>query len=180
MKRAVLYLRVSKTDQHPENQLEPLKQFCKERELEIVAIYQENSTAWQAGHQPHWKQLVADASHRHFDVLVCWSIDRLTREGIDAIFMRIKVLKGFNVTVLSYQEAWLETLGSMADLMLAILSWVANFESDRRSKRTRAGLAEKRLHGGGRRGPDKVKRKTRTIKRPVFIEREPTSVDANL
>jgi DNA invertase Pin-like site-specific DNA recombinase len=180
MKRAVLYLRVSKDDQHVANQLQPLQLFCKERNLEIIAIYQENGSAWTAGHQPQWKRLIADASHRHFDVLVCWSIDRLTREGIDAIFMRIKVLRSYNVTVLSYQEAWLETLGSMADLMLAILSWVANFESDRRSKRTRAGLAEKRLHGGGRRGPDKVKRKTRTIKRPVFIEREPTSVDANL
>jgi putative DNA-invertase from lambdoid prophage Rac len=180
MKRAVLYLRVSKDDQHLENQLQPLQRFCQERNLEIVATYQENGSTWSAGHQPQWKRLIGDAAHRHFDVLVCWSIDRLTREGIDAIFMRIKVLKGFNVSVISYQEAWLETLGSMADLMLAILSWVANFESDRRSKRTKAGIAEKRLRGGGRRGKDKVKRKRRTIKRPVFFEREPASVDENL
>jgi len=180
MKRAVLYLRVSKDLQHPENQLEPLKRFCKERNLEIVATYQENGSAWAAGHQPQWKRLIADASHRHFDVLVCWSIDRLTREGIDAIFMRIKVLKSYNVTVLSYQESWLETLGEMADLMLAILSWVASFESSRRSARTRAGLAEKRLRGGGRRGKDKVKRKHRTIKRPEFFTPEPSSVEVNL
>lgn len=172
MKRAALYLRVSKDDQHPENQLEPLKQFCKQRDLEIVATYQENGSAWTAGHQPQWKRLVADASHRHFDVLVVWSIDRMTREGIDAIFMRIKTLKSYNVAVLSYQEAWLETLGSMADLMLAILSWVANFESSRRSARTKAGIAEKKLHGGGKRGPDRHTRKRRTIKRPVFIEPE--------
>ena len=169
MKRAVLYLRVSKDDQHPENQLQPLQQFCKEKNLEIVATYQENGSAWTAGHQPEWKRLIADASHRHFDVLVVWSIDRMTREGIDAIFLRIKTLKSYNVTVLSFQEAWLETLGSMADLMLAILSWVANFESSRRSSRTKAGIAEKRLHGGGKRGPDKKKRKTRIIKRPVFL-----------
>ena len=66
MKRAVLYLRVSKDDQHPENQLEPLKQFCKERNLEIVATYQENGSAWTAGHQPQWKRLIADASSPAF------------------------------------------------------------------------------------------------------------------
>jgi DNA invertase Pin-like site-specific DNA recombinase len=172
MKRAVLYLRVSTDEQHVENQLQPLKDFCKQRDLEIVATYQENGSAWSAGHQPQWKRLIADASHRHFDYLVVWSIDRMTREGIDAIFTRIKTLKSYNVTVLSYQEAWLETLGSMADLMIAILSWVANFESSRRSARTKAGIAQKRLHGGGKRGKDRGKRKTRTIKRPVFFEPE--------
>jgi putative DNA-invertase from lambdoid prophage Rac len=172
MKRAVLYLRVSKDDQHPSNQLQPLQQFCREKNLEIVATYQENGSAWTAGHQPEWKRLIADASHRHFDVLVCWSIDRLTREGIDAIFMRIKTLKSYNVTVLSYQEQWLETLGEMTDLMLALLSWVANFESSRRSARTKAGIAEKRLNGGGKRGKDRTKRKHRTIKRPVFFTPE--------
>ncbi len=105
MKRAALYLRVSKGIQHTENQLEPLQQFCKERGLTIVRTYEENSTARTAGHQPQWSQLVKDAAHRHFDYVVTWSLDRITREGIDTIFLRIKTLKGYGVTLLSYQEA---------------------------------------------------------------------------
>ena len=172
MKRAVLYLRVSTDEQHAENQLQPLKKFCKQRDLEIVEVYMEAGTAWKSGHQPRWAQLMKDAAHRHFDVLVTWSLDRITREGIDTIFMRIKALKTYNISVLSYQEQWLETLGSMADLFIALLSWVANFESSRRSERTKAGLEFARHNGHGRRGPDKHKRKTRTIKRPVFFTPE--------
>jgi DNA invertase Pin-like site-specific DNA recombinase len=172
MKRAALYLRVSTQQQHSENQLEPLQQFCKERGFEVVKVYAENGSAWTEGHQPQWKRLIADASHRHFDVVVTWSLDRITREGIDTIFLRIKTLKSYGVTLLSYQESWLETLGTMADLFIALLSWVANFESGRRSERTKAGIARKKLHGGGARGPDKKKRKRRTIKRPVYFEPE--------
>jgi len=172
MKRAALYLRVSTQQQHSENQLEPLQQFCKERGFEVVRIYEENGSAWTEGHQPQWKRLIADAAHRHFDVLVVWSLDRVTREGIDTIFLRIKTLKSYGVTLLSYQESWLETLGTMTDLFIALLSWVANFESGRRSERTRAGIARARAAGKGKRGVDKKKRKTRIQKRPVFFTPE--------
>lgn len=57
-------------------------------------------------------------------------------------------------------------MAAMADLFISMLGWVAWFESQRRSERTRAGIAQKRLHGGGKRGKDRVKRKRR-IKRPT-------------
>ena len=167
MKRAALYLRVSRgTIQTTDNQLGPLQEFCRLRDLEIVRTYQENESAWLVGHQHEWSRLMKDAANRHFDYVVVWSLDRVTREGISTIFMRIKALKSYGVSLLSYQEAWLETLGEMADLFIALLSWVAHFESQRRSERTKAGIARARSAGGGRRGPDKKKRKTRIIKRP--------------
>jgi len=180
MKRAALYLRVSTQQQHSENQLEPLQEFCKQRGLEIVKVYAENGSAWQSGHQPQWAQLMKDSSHRHFDIVVTWALDRITREGIPTIFMRIKALKQYGVPVLSFQESWLESLGDMSDLFIALLSWIANFESKRRSERTKAGIAEKRKHVHGKRGKDRVKRKRRTIKRPVSFEPETQTQQQNL
>ena len=95
----------------------------------------------------------------------------MTREGISTIFMRIKALKSYGVTLLSYQEVWLETLGEMADIFIALLSWVADFESQRRSERTKAGNASKNDRFWPR-GPDKKKRKTRVIKRPEIFTSE--------
>jgi DNA invertase Pin-like site-specific DNA recombinase len=80
--------------------------------------------------------------------------------------MRIKALKTSGVTLLSYQESWLETLGEMADLFIALLSWVAQFESQRRSERTKAGLARAKLEGKGRRGKDSYQRKRKVLYRP--------------
>lgn len=167
--RAAIYLRVSKGEQHHENQLQPLEQFCKAKGLEITRYYAENESAWIAGHQAEWSRLVRDAANHHFNTVVVWSLDRITREGISAIFLKIKTLKQYGVNVLSVQESWLEALGDMSDLFIALLSWVANFESKRRSERTKAGLARARLHGAGKRGKDKQKRKTRVQKRPVIF-----------
>lgn len=180
MTRAALYLRTSKTTQSPENQLEPLQNFCKERGLTIVRVYEEQESAWIAGHQREWARLMRDAANRHFDTVIVWSIDRVTREGISAIFLKIKTLKQYGVSVLSLQESWLETLGEMADLFLAMLAWVAHFESTRRSERTKAGLVRARASGKGKRGVDKKKRKTRVIKRPVFFEPEKQAWPENL
>lgn len=172
MKRAAIYVRVSTAEQTVDNQIKPLKEFCFERGLEIVNVYSETESAWVNGHQREWALLMHGAAARHFDVVVVWSLDRVTREGISTIFMRIKALKSYGVTLLSYQEAWLETLGEMADLFVAQLSWVAQFESKRRSERTKAGLDRARASGAGRRGKDTHKRKRRVIYRPLDFKRD--------
>jgi DNA invertase Pin-like site-specific DNA recombinase len=180
MKRAVFYIRTSKKEQHVENQLPALEQFAKLHDLQVVKIYAEQESAWLVGHQREWQRMTHDASCRHFDVVVVWALDRVCREGISAIFLKIRTLKQYGVTILSHQEPWLEGLGDMRDLFIALLSWVANFESKRRSERTKAGIAQKRLHGGGRRGSDKKKRKTRVIKRPLVFTPEPQTWQENL
>jgi DNA invertase Pin-like site-specific DNA recombinase len=76
MKRAVLYIRTSKTTQCPENQLPQLEQFCKDKGLTIVRVYAEQESAWVKGHQHEWKLLMTAAPHGHFDAVVIWSLDR--------------------------------------------------------------------------------------------------------
>jgi putative DNA-invertase from lambdoid prophage Rac len=161
--RAALYLRVSTSDQHIENQLQPLQDFCKQRGFEIVRVYAENESAWQAGHQKEWARLMHDAESRRFNTVVVWALDRITREGVSSIFMKIQTLQRYSVTVISIQESWREGLGEMSDLFVAMLAWVANFESRRRSQRTLAGLARVKLQGKKLGRPagskDKVRRK---------------------
>ena len=130
-------------------------------------MYAEQESAWVKGHQREWAQLAKDAGGRHFGYVIVWSLDRMCREGVGVIFQRIKTLQSFGVNVLSFQEQWLEGMAGMTDLFISMLGWVAWFESDRRSQRTKAGIAQKRLHGGGKRGPDHHKRKRR-VKRPTI------------
>ena len=49
--------------------------------------------------------------------------------------------------VVSLQEPWIEVGGDLLDLLLAIAGWVARMESQRRSERTKAGLARVKASG---------------------------------
>ncbi|MFC1956164.1 recombinase family protein, partial [Chloroflexota bacterium] len=48
-----------------------------------------------------------------------------------------------------YQESWTEAPGELGELLYALSGWVARMESERRSERTKAGLA--RLVARGKR-----------------------------
>ena len=158
-------MRVSKGDQTYENQRPPLEELCGSRNFEIVAIYAENESAWRAGHQHEWARLMHDAQSRKFTRVIVWSLDRISREGCESIFMKLRSLRQCGISVISYQEQWLEPLGEMGDLFISLLAWVASFESRRRSERTLAGLARAKASGtvlGRRVGSKDKKRRKRS------------------
>jgi len=78
VKRAALYLRVSTLDQHPETQLYDLRQLAKQRGYEIVQEYTDKISGAKA-RRPGLDQLMADARHGRFQVIVVWAFDRLAR-----------------------------------------------------------------------------------------------------
>jgi DNA invertase Pin-like site-specific DNA recombinase len=161
--KAALYLRVSSKEQHTENQLLPLEQFCKQRGFEVVNVHAENESAWQAGHQHEWARLMHDAESRRFTVVVVWALDRVTRQGVSSLFLQIQALRRNNVGLVSVQEQWLEGLGEFSELFVSMCGFIASFESRRRSERTKAGLA-RALKNGSKLGrpfgsKDKIRRK---------------------
>ena len=109
--------------------------------------------------------LVTDARRRKFQAVLVWALDRLSREGALAILSLVQKLSACGVKVLSYQESWTEAPGELAELLYALTGWVARMESQRRSERTKAGLA--RVKAQGRRlgrppgSKDKRRRKRR-------------------
>lgn len=96
-------------------------------------------------------------------MVLVWALDRLSREGALAILTLVSTLKAYSVKVLSYQEAWTEAPGELAEVLYAIAGWVARMESQRRSERTKAGMARVKSQGKklGRPKGSKDKRKRR-------------------
>lgn len=147
MKRAAIYCRVSTDEQTTDNQLDVLKRWAAALDLEVVAVYSENISAWHAGHQVELKRLLTDADRRKFDVVLVWSLDRLTREGALRILALVDRLKTAGVRLYSHQETWTMAPAEIGDILYSITAWVAQFESKRRSERTKAGI-ERRRRGG--------------------------------
>jgi len=139
--KTALYMRVSTQEQSTDNQLPALENYARARGYEIVAIYQESESAWKAGHQAELKRLLEDARKHKFDIVLIWALDRLSREGSAAILNLINTFKLYGVKVISYQESWTEAPGELGELLFALAGWVARMESQRRSERTKEGLA---------------------------------------
>ena len=141
--KAALYLRVSTSEQNVDNQLPALEAYADSRGWQIVEVYQENESAWKSGHQKELARLLADCRNgRHrVDVVLVWALDRLSREGAAAILNLVNTFKAYGVRVISYQESWTEAPGAIGEVLYAIAGWVAKMESERRSERTKAGLA---------------------------------------
>jgi len=161
--KCCVYLRVSTCQQDTDNQDIALTQWAEQRDFEVVAVYQEEESAWRSGHQRELARLVMDARKRKFRVVLVWALDRLSREGSAAILGIVSKLSRYGVKVLSYQESWTEAPGELGELLFAIAGWVARMESQRRSERTKAGLARARSQGKrlGRPPGIKDKRKRR-------------------
>jgi len=143
MTQVALYLRTSNAEQHTDNQLPALERYCYDRGYTVKGIYVEQESAWKQGHQRELARLLDDlrTGKRKYDIVLTWALDRLSRQGAAAILNLVSSLKTYGCRVISLQEPWTELPSELGDVLYAIAGWVARMESQRRSERTRAGLA---------------------------------------
>jgi len=166
MKKTALYLRVSKDDesQDPANQLEPLLQMAESLDLEVVARYIDTTSGGSAN-RPEFQRMLKDARKHKFDMVLVWSLDRFSREGIGNTLAYLEKLKQARVGLKSLQESWLDTSDrGIGELLLAIFSWVAEQERTRISERTKAGLVVAKANGKKLGRPNGSKDKARRKK----------------
>ena len=163
--KTVIYARVSTDEQDTENQIAQLVSWAASRGWEVTETYKESESAWKAGHQRELARLLDDARKRKFDTVLVWALDRLSREGPLAILTLVSRLKICGVEVISYQESWTEAPGELGELLYALTGWVARMESQRRSERTKAGLAKVRAQGRRLGRPPGSKDKRKRIRR---------------
>jgi len=79
MRRAVVYLRVSTTDQTTTNQERELREIAGRMGCEIVKVYWDHGISGAKGRngRPAFDKLCRDADRREFDMVMAWSVDRL-------------------------------------------------------------------------------------------------------
>lgn len=142
--KAVLYLRVSTLDQDASNQRPEVEQLSLARGFTVIEVVDEAvSTRRQ---RPGWDHVMDLARRGKVNAVVIWSIDRLGRE-LAGNLNTILELDRLNVEVVSVRQPWLTTRGPTRPLLVAIFSFLAEWERDERGARTRAGLERVRRRG---------------------------------
>jgi putative DNA-invertase from lambdoid prophage Rac len=139
--KAAIWARVSTGDQDTENQLATLRDWATNRGLDVVVEYDTEASGFTGKHRQYLNQALEDARLGKYHVLLCWALDRLGREGVEATLGLLRQFRERGVMVWSLQEGWTETSDPrMAELLGAIYAWMAAEESRRRSERVKAGL----------------------------------------
>jgi DNA invertase Pin-like site-specific DNA recombinase len=149
--RIALYARVSTRDkgQDYENQLRELRAFVARKATDgwVLANEYTDKVSAKNDNRPAFRRLYEDASRKHFDMVLFWSLDRFSRDGVLETLQHLQRLTSFGVEWFSYREEYLRWVGVFRDAVLAILAAVAKQESVRLSERVQAGLSRARAQG---------------------------------
>jgi len=151
IRRAVLLARVSTSDkgQDPETQLQALRAAAARLGWTIAAELQLKLSAWDERAAAEVRRRALEQIELgHADTLMVWSWDRFSRQGIDGAFRELAYLEQhLGAAFYSLQEPFLCTASESREhreLLLAVISWAAKWESERRSERLRAKVVAKR------------------------------------
>lgn len=139
-----IYARISTTQyQTHENQLIDLRRYA---EGAGYALYKEYHDAMSGGRadRPGFLEMMKDASQHRFDVLLFWSLDRFSREGVQQTVMYLEQLNSYKVQVKSFTEQYLDSTGIFRDVIISLLATLAKQERVRISERVTAGIRRKK------------------------------------
>jgi DNA invertase Pin-like site-specific DNA recombinase len=146
--RVGIYARVSTSDggQTPENQLLDLRKFAASQNWPVVAEFVDLESGARSD-RPQFQAMMHAAAQRQFDVLIFWSLCRLSREGPLPTLQYLNRLSGYGVRWRSYTELYLDTIGPLGEAIVALLAAIAKQERLRLVERVQAGLARARIMG---------------------------------
>jgi resolvase-like protein len=91
-------------------------------------------------------------SRHEFDLVLFWSLDRFSREGVLPTLKHLELLTSYGVMWKSYTEQYFDSCGILRDAVISIAAMLAKQERLKISGRTIAGLQRAKRQGrvGGR------------------------------
>lgn len=144
MSDTIIYLRTSTEEQNPENQLKDCKTLA-DGEFEVI---EDKQSAWKEEKErdgfERAKKLIKSRKIKHF---IVWDLDRIYRNRIK-LKLFFEYCKLYKCSIHSFRQKWLEEMYKMPepfneimhDLMLNIMGWIAQDESDKKSQRVKAAI----------------------------------------
>jgi DNA invertase Pin-like site-specific DNA recombinase len=143
--RALIYARCSTSDQDYSRQAIELRQDAERAGWEVVDVLGRYVSG--GANDSDLNRIRAWASRREFDVLMVWELSRLSRKGPGAILVLLTQLEAWGVRVFSHAEPWVNVDGPARELLISVLGWVARWEREQISARTKSAMAARKRLG---------------------------------
>lgn len=148
MKR-IIYIRTSKEEGNPENQLPAILTLIPESERESCIVMTDQQSAFKDSlkARPEFSMLTYYIKHKQVSELYCWDLDRVYRNRIQ-LKQFLEVCKIYKVKVFSYRQSWLNDINRIPDpwneiiydFLINIVGWMAEDESKKKSDRVKAAI----------------------------------------
>ena len=150
-RRVAAYARVSTDSEEQQTsyaaQVDRYTKYIQERaDWEFVAVYtDEGISALNTKHRDGFNRMVADALDGKIDLIVTKSVSRFARNTVDSL-MTIRKLKEKNIAVI-FEKENINTLDMNGEMLLTILSSLAQEEVESLSSNVKMGLQMKMKRG---------------------------------
>jgi len=146
-KRIAIYARVSTDKQTVDNQLIELRSLCERLGYTIVQEYTDNgiSGAKSRSDRPALDLLLKDATRRKFDMVMCWSIDRLGR-SLQHLVEILNELQALRID-LFFQQQGMDTSTPSGRMIFSVFGAIGEFERNLIRERVLAGQQRAKANG---------------------------------
>ena len=141
--KVAIYIRVSKADLHPENQILELKQYAESQGWNYKIFSEKQSTRKT---RPIKKNIFDAACRREFDKILVWKLDRWAR-SLQELISDLSILRQHRVEFQSLKDNIILDDDARNMLMIHLLGAFAEFEREMIRERTMAGLARAKSQG---------------------------------
>lgn len=147
MKRAVLYLRVSKQDQTIENQRSELERVANARGWRIVGTFKDEGISGAFGREvrAQYDAMLKQGIQAKYDVVLAWDVSRLSR-SLGELVSTLDELHACGIDLYLHQQA-VDTTTPAGKAMFQMCGVFAEFEKGMLSERVKAGLNRAKEEG---------------------------------
>ena len=147
MKKVCLYCRVSTTHQTSENQLRELRVVAERMGYEIVSEFIDNgiSGAKSRKDRPALDEMMKLATQRKFEVVMCWSIDRLGR-SLQHLVEILNELQAMKIDLFFMQQG-MDTTTPSGRMIFSVFGAIGEFERNLMRERVIAGQQRAKASG---------------------------------
>lgn len=145
--RVALYSRVSTDRQSIDNQQIELRQIASDHGWNVVAEFVDEGISGAKGRdqRPALDALLTDVARKRFDLIACWSVDRLGRSLQDLLAF-LSELHAKKVNLYLHQQG-MDTTTPAGKAMFQMLGVFAEFERAIIQERVKAGLERAKQQG---------------------------------
>lgn len=167
--KAAIYSRKSKFSPKGES-IENQIQMCKDyasinlRDKEITEFIEYEDEGYSGGNtnRPKFQKLMNDAKAKKFDILICYRLDRISRNVAD-FSSTLEILQGNNIDFVSIKEQF-DTTTPMGRAMIYISSVFAQLERETIAERVKDNMLELAKTGRWLGGTPPLGYKSKTVK----------------
>ena len=144
-KRVAIYARVSTDKQTCVNQLTELRAVAERMGYSIIQEFIDEGISGTKASRPALDSMMKMATQRQFDMVMCWSIDRLGR-SLQNLIALLNQLESLKIDLFFHQQA-IDTTTPMGKMMFSILGALGAYERELIRERVIAGLQTAKLKG---------------------------------